>query len=143
MWRFRSLFTEEHGDETAYLFEADGSVVALARGSAHLPAQVCRSSPPYVAWQRAPLDRNVGGPLLARWGEHYLVAGRKTVAPTPAVTAVYWLAEGELHEVAVLPSSGDNSYPGLLPLSDDHALFSYYSSHEGSTSVYLAELWSS
>lgn len=140
VWRFRARFTEEHGDETAFLFEESGEVLAIARGSADLPARVCRSRPPYTAWFRTLLDRNLGGPLLARWGDRYLVAGRKTVAPEPACTAIYWLDGDALREVAILPSAGDNSYPGLLPLSADRALFSFYSSHEGSTSVYLAEL---
>ncbi len=140
IWRFRSRFVEAGGDETAFVFGGDGSVLAIARGADAQPAQVCRAHPPYAQWQRHSLDRNVGGPLLARWGEHLLVAGRRTLPSTPAVTAIYWLAGDALHEVALLPSSGDNSYPGLVPLTAERALFSYYSSHEGSTSVYLADL---
>jgi hypothetical protein len=140
VWRFRTLFTEEHGDETAFLFEDDGEVLAVARGAAGRPARVCRSRPPYRDWTRTALDRNIGGPLLARWGPRYLVAGRKTVSPAPACTAVYWLEGDALREAAILPSAGDNSYPGLLPLSEDRALLSYYSSHEGNASIYLADL---
>ncbi len=61
-------------------------------------------------------------------------------------TALYWLADGALHEFAVLPSGGDNSYPGFVPLEGNRALISYYSSHERDaagrpiTAIYLAEL---
>ena len=146
VWRTAGLFTEERGNETAFLFEDDGSVVALARGDDHIPARICRSAPPYATWERTELDRNVGGPLLTKWGEWYLVAGRKTVEPNPAVTSVYWLLDDGLVEVLELPSGGDNSYPGFVQLDEDRALLSYYSSHEGSGKgrapchIYIAEL---
>ena len=140
IWRHAALFTEEHGDETAFLFEADGAVLALARGTAECPARICRAAPPYDSWTRTELDRNVGGPLLVKWGERYLVAGRRTIDPANPRTTLYWLVDDQLREIAELPSAGDNSYPGFLTLDDDHALLSYYSSHEETTSVYLAEL---
>jgi len=146
VWRLAGLFTENYGDETAFLFEDDGSIVALARGAGPQPARICRSGPPYRRWTRTDLDRNVGGPLLARWGERYLVGGRKTIEPERPRTALYWLVEDRLEEIAELPSGGDNSYPGFVPLGESRGLLSYYSSHEGSgtslppSSIYLAEL---
>ena len=84
-------------------------------------------------------------PLLARWGDRYLVGGRKT-AGAPARTALSWLIDGQLHEFAVLPSGGDNSYPGFVELSATRGFVSWYSSHEKDdsgksiTAIYLAEL---
>ena len=146
VWRTAGLFTEDYGNETAFLFEDDGQVVALARGADPVPARICRSLPPYVAWQRTELDRNVGGPLLAKWGERYLVAGRKTLEPGRPVTTVYWLESDALVEQLELPSGGDNSYPGFVPLDEHRGLLSYYSSHAGSGEgkapchIYIAEL---
>lgn len=146
VWRYAALFTEEYGDETAFLFDDEGGVLALHRGADSRPAEVCRSRPPYREWTRTPLDRNIGGPLLALWGERYLVGGRKTVGPNAPVTALYFLEDDQLHELGELPSGGDNSYPGFVPLDSTHGLLSYYSSHEGSrtaqppAAVYLAEL---
>lgn len=146
VWRFSAFFAEERGDETAFLFEDDGSVVAIARGGGNVAARVCRSAPPYTAWTRTDLDRNVGGPLLAKWGDRYLVGGRKSIEPNPPATTIYWLADDALHEIAELPSGGDNSYPGFVALSEAKGLLSYYSSHEGSgnssapSAIYLAEL---
>jgi len=149
VWRTAALFTESYGDETAFLFEDDGEVAALARGAGPVPARICRSRPPYVAWTRAELDRNVGGPLLARWGDRLLVGGRKTLEPGRPVTALYWLEGDRLVEQLELPSGGDNSYPGFVPLTDEPdgpGLVSYYSSHEGSGTgqapchIYLAEV---
>jgi hypothetical protein len=146
VWRFRALFQEEHGDETAFVFTEDGSVVALARGGGSRPAQVCRAQPPYRSFSRVNLDRNVGGPLLVRWGDHWLVGGRKTIGETGPRTTLYWLVGDRLEQCAELPSGGDNSYPGFAALGPDRALVSYYSSHEGSgtglapCAIYLAEL---
>jgi hypothetical protein len=41
--------------------------------------------------------------------------------------------------VLVLPSGGDNSYPGMA-WHDGTLWLSYYSSHEGKASIYLAEI---
>ena len=38
-----------------------------------------------------------------------------------------------------LPSAGDNSYPGLV-WNDGTLWMSYYSTHEGKTSIYLARV---
>ena len=121
-------------------------MVALARGAGPQPARICRSRPPYSRWTRTDLDRNVGGPLLAKWGRHTLVGGRKWVDSGHRHTALYWLIDDALREIAELPSGGDNSYPGFVPLDGTRGLLSYYSSHEGSgtslppSAIYLAEL---
>ncbi|MEM7133991.1 MAG: hypothetical protein AAF702_47300 [Chloroflexota bacterium] len=144
-WAPLGLMQPSYGDETAVLFEEDGSILALARAGGR-PAQLCRSRPPYTDWTRTDLDRHVGGPLLAKWGTFYLVGGRKQIDDAKPVTALYWLIDDALVEVAELPSGGDNSYPGFLELSPESGLLSYYSSHEGSgtslapSAIYLAEL---
>jgi hypothetical protein len=56
-------------------------------------------------------------------------------------TSLSWLdvANGKLTEVLKLPSGGDTSYAGLV-LHDGLLWISYYSSHEGQTSIYLARV---
>ncbi len=144
-WRTRAMFQAERGDETAFLFEDNGNIVAIGRrGSA--AAQLLRSQPPYDDWQRTELDRYIGGPLIKRWGDHYVVGGRKIVKGKGARTSMCWLIDDQLREFAELPSAGDNSYPGLVVISDQHALMSWYSSHETDasgkpiTAIYLADL---
>lgn len=143
-WRFAGLFHDRRGDETAFLFEPDGRVVAIVRSD---PASICRARPPYQKWERKRLDRYIGGPLLARWHGRYLVGGRKRT-DGPARTVLYWLTdEDQLVQFAELPSGGDNSYPGFVALSPNHALVSWYSSHEKTndghplTAIYLADLF--
>lgn len=144
IWRKRAVFQEIAGDETAFLFEPDGSLLGVGRrGSGN--AQLLRSRPPYLEWERKDLDRYIGGPLLAKWAGRYVVGGRHSTPGGPK-TSLCWLDAGQLHEFAELPSGGDNSYPGLIELDSRRALVSYYSSHEKDaaghsiTAIYLAEL---
>lgn len=144
VWQYRSLFQESHGDETAFRFDGDGNILAVARRGSD-EAQLLRSRPPYDQWQRQDLGRYIGGPLLVKWGGRYLVGGRQSTGDGPK-TALYWLEDDELVPCAELPSGGDNSYPGFVALSPTRALVSWYSSHETDsegkpiTAVYLAEL---
>jgi hypothetical protein len=144
IWRTRALFQTTEGNETAFLFEPDGAVLAICRLQRD-NALLCRAQPPYRQWQRTDLHQFIGGPLLAKWGDRYLVGGRKT-AGAPARTALSWLVDGQLHEFAVLPSGGDNSYPGFIERCPLRGLVSWYSSHEKDesgktiTAIYLADL---
>jgi hypothetical protein len=145
IWRKRALFQETMGNETAFLFEPDGAVFAVARMESD-KSLLCRSQPPYVEWKRTELDRYIGGPLVAKWGERYLVGGRKMIDGKNPKTTLYWLHDDQLHELAELPSGGDNSYPGFVALSPTRGLLSWYSSHEKNidgrtiTAIYLADL---
>ena len=145
IWRKRAVFQEIDGDETAFLFESDGSILGVGRRGGR-PAQLLRSKPPYSQWRRTDLDRYIGGPLLVRWGDHYLVGGREIVAGRGATTSLYWLVDDALDKLAELPSGGDCSYPGFVALDDHRAIVSWYSSHEKDdqghpiTAIYLANL---
>ena len=145
IWKTAGLFQTEYGDETAFLFEKDGAGLAVARSGGGRNAQICRSQYPFKTWKRKNLDRYIGGPLLVKWGNRYLVGGRKTLTGK-AVTSLYWLIDDSLHEFAELPSGGDNSYPGFIALSPKKGIVSYYSSHEKDdngktiTAIYMAEL---
>ena len=146
VWKKRAYFTETAGDETAFLFESDGSVLAIGRHGGGKNALLIRSKPPYTEWDRKSLDRPVGGPLVVKWGKHVIVGGRKTTKEKGAKTSLCWLVGDQLQEFAEFPSGGDNSYPGFIELSPTRALVSYYSSHEKDaagktiTAIYMAEL---
>lgn len=144
IWRKRAVFQPVRGDETAFLFEANGSVLAIGRRGSQA-AQLLKSRPPYTDWYRNDLDRYIGGPLLVRWGDRYVVGGRRTTDRGPR-TSMCWLAGEKLHEFASLPSDGDNSYPGFIELNATQAVMSWYSSHEKDengrkiTAIYMADL---
>lgn len=144
VWRFHSLFQEDRGDETAFLFEADGALLAVSRSGSQ-PAQLVRAKPPWREKTRKDFQDYIGGPLLVRWGDRYLVGGRRQTREGPR-TALYWLIGDELIRCLELPSAGDNSYPGFVELDEGRGLISWYSSHqrdaEGKpiTAVYVGDL---
>jgi len=143
-WRFRSLFQETKGNETAFQMLPDKTILALSREQG-TTAQLARSHPPYTTWERTELPLYVGGPMLAKWGENWLVGGRRR-SKAGSKTALYWLVDDELQLITQLPSGGDNSYPGFIELDAKHGLLSWYSSHEKDdkgqtiTAIYLADL---
>ena len=145
VWKPRAFFQEKQGDETAFSFEPDGTVVGIARRG-RASAQLLRSRPPYADWHRSDLGRYVGGPLLARWGARWVVGGRNMPDGGNPETMLFWLDEDMLRPLARLPSAGDNSYPGFLAISPARAVVSWYSSHEHGddgtvmTAIYMADL---
>lgn len=145
IWRPLALFQEVRGDETAFQFEPDGSIIAIGRRGSD-KAQLLKSKRPYTQWQRKELDRYIGGPLLRRWSGRYVVGGRKMIDGKNPKTSLCWLVDEQLHEFAELPSGGDNSYPGFVETGPTGALVSWYSSHEKDvagkaiTAIYLADL---
>lgn len=146
VWRKHALFQETEGDETAFWIDSQGTLTGVARRARNRPAQLLRSQPPYLQWERMELERGVGGPMIVRWGDHWLVGGRDTSQPSQPVTALDWLDGDRLVRALELPSGGDNSYPGFVELDATNALLSYYSSHEEDgqgrpiTAIYLAHL---
>lgn len=146
IWRKRAYFNETNGDETAFLFDNNGSVLAIGRNGSGQEAFLLRSKPPYTDWSRQQFDRAIGGPLVAKWGEQVLVGGRHTTKEKGVKTSLCWLVGEKLQEFAELPSGGDNSYPGFVELSPTKGLISWYSSHEKDeagktiTAIYMAEL---
>jgi len=143
IWRKAALFREREGDETAFLFEPDGTVLAVVRRHRLRVVELCRAKPPYHVWERKELGPYTGGPMLARWGDRYVFGGKRW---PEGKTMLCWLVNDTLYPFIQLPSGGDNSYPGFVALSPTRALVSYYSSHECDdkgrriTAIYLAEL---
>lgn len=152
-------FPQEGGNETGFVFEDDGSLLAVMRTIGLPPhnAVVWRAKPPYTEWTHTMLHRFIGGPMLAKWGERYVVGGRRFEGDLASGTegahmSVGWLdglGAGEtphLVDGPDLPSGGDTSYPGFAAISDTEGLLSYYSSHEGSgtklapSAIYVARI---
>ena len=72
----------------------------------------------------------------------WLAAGRFFDGENPKATklaASINVEKNTIEPILTLPSGGDTSYPGLL-WHDDVLWMSYYSSHEGKTSIYLAKI---
>jgi len=99
-----------------------------------------RSKPPYNEWKWSSLDSPLGGPDFIALGNNLLVSGTRVYDQKEKYTALFTGdRSGNFRKILILPSGGDNSYPGFV-CRDNKLYISYYSSHEGNASIYLAEV---
>jgi len=134
------LVTDGRPGEAAFSFQDDHSCVCLVRRDGRPTGLVGTAKPPYTDWRWKDLDKYIGGPQMVRLPDgRWLAAGRLRDGTTR--TSLCWLNPelGRLDECLVLPSGGDTSYPGLV-WHDRQLWVSYYSSHEGRSSIYLARV---
>lgn len=137
------LIDRGYVNESSLAFLADDTMLCLTRRDGSGPestALLGRSRPPYKEWTWKDLGMHLGGPALLQLPDGRFVAGGRSHVG-PVHTALAWLdpEAGKLEEFLTLPSNGDSSYPGLV-WRDGLLWVSYYSGHEGKTSVYLARV---
>jgi hypothetical protein len=96
--------------------------------------------PPYTDWTWHDLGVQIGGPNMIQLPDGRFVAVVR-LYDSPVRTSLCWLDpdKGTMTEALKLPSGGDTSYAGLA-WHDELLWISYYSSHEGKTSIYLAKV---
>lgn len=143
----QALSYEQHGlgypNESDMIFLQDHTAVSLVRRDADsCTAQIGLAKPPYKVWQWRDLGEYIGGPVMLKINDEFaLVAGRLWNNNGP-ITALWQLdiKQAKITLLGELPSSGDNSYPGLVAI-DDQIFVSYYSSHQQQKScIYLANI---
>ncbi len=144
-WKVASVYHQDRGDETSFLFEPNGDLVAVTRRGGPYKARLLRSKAPYQEWVHKDFPFFIGGPLIKQWGDRYIVGGRRN-SKEGKKTGLWWLHGDELRSLAILPSGGDNSYPGFAAVDDEHGVVCWYSSHEKDengeiiTAIYMADL---
>jgi len=141
------MFEQGYPTEVALRFDSDGTCYALVRrdrrGDDPSSAMLGISPPGYKQWQWKDLGsefNGFGGPNFIQIpGGHWLATGR--MHDGGAHTAICYLdvENGAMTKLAKLPSGGDTSYPGMV-WHNNILYISYYSSHEGKTSIYLAKV---
>jgi hypothetical protein len=134
---------EGYVNEHDLVFQPDGTLICLLRRDDNPgTAMMGKANPPYEKWTWTDTGTRVGGPALLQLPDHRIMAGVRLYDGNVR-TSLAWLdvESGELTEFLKLPSSGDSSYPGLVWNNANRELIvSYYSSHEGKTSIYLARV---
>ena len=123
-------------DDTAFCLIRLNPVPGYKTDHAHLGT----ARPPYTHWEWKDLGARVGGPNLILLPDGRFV-GSARLYDSRRRTALCWIdpKAGTLTEALTLPSGGDSSYCGLV-LHDGLLWVSYYSSHEGKASIYLAKV---
>lgn len=124
-------------NETTLRFLEDDTMVALVRREAGpQDGFIGSSKPPYTEWTWNNTGHRLGGPDFIVIPDHGMWAGSRSY-PGGAKTVLAKMTLESYEPVITLPSGGDTSYPGLV-WHDNLLWMSYYSSHEGKTSIYLA-----
>lgn len=130
--------------EATLRFDEDGTLFCLQRRDGKEPlntAMLGVSEPPYTEWQWNNLGMYFGGPNFTQLPDGRWIAAGRIRRDSGSKTELAWLDvnEKKLKPLLQLPSGGDESYPGLV-WHDGVFWVSYYSSHEGKTSIYLAKV---
>jgi hypothetical protein len=127
-------------NESTIRFDKEGIMFILIRRELDdRMGMWARSSAPYTQWEFKKLDLRLGGPNFIFTEDEETIVGTRVYEPEVYTALFSGDKDGNLREVFRLPSGGDTSYPGLL-LEKDRLLVSYYSSHEGKSAIYLAEI---
>ncbi|MEA3368626.1 MAG: hypothetical protein U9R68_11000, partial [Planctomycetota bacterium] len=135
------LFEEGYPNEATLRFLPDGRCLCLLRrDESPNSAQLGTARPPYTEWSWQDLGVRVGGPNVVRLPDGRFIAATRRY-DGGARTSLQWLdiEKGTLTGCLRLPSGGDTSYAGLV-WHEGILWVSYYSSHEGKTSIYLARV---
>ncbi len=130
-------------NEGTILFRKDGSAVTLLRrdlaGDSNAVVGITQD-PQYRRWLFGELNIRIGGPAILELPcGTILAAGRLYDGKRRTVIGLLEPEKVLFTELLTLPSGGDCSYPGLV-YRDGILWMSYYSSHEGKTSIYLAKI---
>ncbi len=129
-------------EATVRFLKNDDCVALVRREKSDKQAWIGRSSPPYTNWQWHPAGMQIGGPNFLVLENGAMVASGRQYRNEKSPDSKTFVGRMDLNSVQpdlILPSGGDCSYPGLV---FDHGCLwvSYYSSHEGKTSIYLAKV---
>ncbi len=113
------------------------------RGEEGSSALLGVSRPDYKKWEWHDLGASFngfGGPNFIRIPSgHWIGAGRMHEGGAHTALTYIDVKNGKMTKLLKLPSGRDTSYPGLVWYKD-MLYVSYYSGHEGKTSIYLAKL---
>lgn len=135
------LVEKEYPNESGLVAMPDGALHCLLRRDGQPgEALLGEARPPYDTWSWRSLGVKVGGPQMIRLKDGRLIACVRVYSPKVR-TILAWVdtAKPSLQEALELPSGGDTSYAGLVE-RDGFLWVSYYSSHEGKTSIYFAKV---
>jgi len=136
--RIADLEVSGRPNETTLRFLPEGTMVALTRREGgNKVGWIGQSKPPYQKWSWHQTKHRLGGPNFIRLPNGQLWAASRA-HPGGSKNVLAKMTPTSFEPVFTLPSGGDTSYPGLV-WHDETLWMSYYSSHEGKTSIYIAK----
>ena len=135
------LDIEDLPNEATVRFDKNDRMYALVRREAKDQMGVLAESDyPYQNWTYHKLNFRLGGPNFLFLNDNRLIMGSRLFENKETFTALLITdLQGNVLKTIKLPSGGDTSYPGMV-MYDKKLWVSYYSSHEGKASIYLAQV---
>ncbi|MEL7588814.1 MAG: hypothetical protein AAGU19_19030 [Prolixibacteraceae bacterium] len=127
-------------NESVIRFDKKGEMYVMIRRELEDKMGVfARSKAPFTQWDFKKMSYRLGGPNFLFTDQEEIFAGTRLYVPEPYMGLLLGDKDGNFSEILKLPSGGDNSYPGLV-LRKNKLFVTYYSSHEGRSSIYFAEI---
>lgn len=118
---------------------ADGKLVMLVRNEAGGIGHIAHRTDSRSDWIWNEIQQRLGGPNLIQLPDGRWMMGTRQYGRSQTTVLGELALDGTFNKLVDLPSGGDTSYPGML-LHDNQLWVSYYSGHEGKTSIYLARI---
>lgn len=138
----KMLQDKGYPNETAMVMEGDNAWCLLRRDGKDQArmALLGTAAKPFTDWTWRELNVQIGGPSLLRLPGGQFVATVRLYSPkVHTVLCLLDIEKCQLKPLLDLPSSGDSSYAGMV-WHQQKLWISYYSSHEGKSSIYVAEV---
>ena len=129
-------------ESTVRFDDKDNLYVLIRREEGDKVGWIAKSAAPYTNWTYSKMTLRLGGPnfLFYNNDKNLIVGTRLWDEPGGPVTGILLTdLEGKILKTIKLTSGGDCSYPGLV-IYDGKCYVSYYSSHEGKTSIYFTTI---
>jgi hypothetical protein len=102
---------------------------------------MAKSTFPFEDWTFQKMPMRLGGPnFIFDKNQANIIAATRIHEGTTMSTGIFVKKGSEdFKEIIRLPSGGDTSYAGMVTYGN-YLWVTYYSSHEGKTSIYLAKI---
>ncbi|GAA4464561.1 sialidase family protein [Nibrella saemangeumensis] len=126
-------------EATIRVDEKDNMYVLVRREAGDRMGVLAHSNYPYQQWNYNKLSLRLGGPNFLFLNKNDIVMGTRLYEDKTTTGILVTDRSGKVRKTIRLPSDGDTSYPGML-MYKNKLWVSYYSSHEGKSSIYLAQI---
>lgn len=126
-------------NEASLVFtDTNNAICLLRRDRGTSTALLGRAKKPFTTWSWSDLGVQIGGPKIIRLTDGRLISAVRLYDQKVRTSLCCVDSEcSRIQEALALPSGGDTSYAGMVEFHGN-VWISYYSSHEGKTSIYLA-----
>jgi hypothetical protein len=127
-------------NESTVRFDKKGTMYVLIRRELEDKMGVwAKSNAPYTEWSFKKLDFRLGGPNFVFLKNEKVILGTRRHGTDVYTGLLIGDKNGDFKEIIHLPSGDDNSYPGMV-VEKNRLIVSYYSTHEGKTAIYIADI---